>query len=535
MSHDAERLRAGRFYTPPGVVDLVLGLALRSQADRIWDPTCGDGAFLRGAARAGFERLWGTDQDAGALASVDVPATLRCTDLFALEPADLPAFDAIVGNPPFVRVERLEPERRRWLRERVGASLPIPLPAQADLSLLAMLHCTRFLAPGGRLAFVMPNTVLDAEFGAPLRRHLLEQVGLRAVVESRVEAWFPEVSLNTAVVVLERCERATFVQLDAPASAAAAEAVLLGGQQGWTQERLDGTRWTEPLRAPAVWFEVLERAELHSPHDFMELRYGLKPGISAFFAPKDGLPVEPAFKRPFLRTLRGVDGYVLQPQDAKAELLFWEGEPELPPGVQRWIEDGAARTSRSGVPWPEVPSVRANQPWYRLRAVPTGDVVLPQFRHARHVVHDNPRGLPVNNSAWWGRFLDPAWRELGVALLNCSWAALAAEVRGRTNLGEGLLTCYGPDFAALPLPHPGRLEGGAIVQAWRVLRRRRALPFPEDAKQPDRHALDAAVFAALGLPASLAEPVRQGAVDLLEARLGRAVALRQARRERAAV
>ena len=531
MGHDAERLKAGRFYTPPGLVDLVLGLALRSPDDRIWDPTCGDGAFLRGAARRGMTSLWGTDRDGEALRAIDVEAELRCTDLFELEPADLPAFDAIVGNPPFVRVERLEPAERRRLRERVGAALPIPLPAQADLSLLALLHCARFLAPGGRLAFVMPNTVLDARFGASVRDHLLRSVGLRAVVESRVEAWFPEVSLNTAVVLLERSERASFVQLARPADGGAAQEVLGGAGRSWPLARVEGTRWTEPLRAPDVWFDVLDRAELGSPEAFIELRYGLKPGITDFFAPAGGLPVEDAFKRPFLRSLRGVDGYVLQPSDANAELLFWEGDPPEGPGLRRWIERGEAQRSRSGVPWPAVPSVRGNQPWYRLRSAPTGDVVLPQFRHARHAVHANPHGLPVNNSAWWGRFLDPAWRELGTALLNSSWAALAAEVRGRTNLGEGLLTCYGPDFAALPLPHPGRLDGAAVVEAWRALRTRRALPFPDEAQRPDRRALDAAVFAALGLPdPAIAAAVRQGAVDLLELRLGRARALRQARR-----
>jgi adenine-specific DNA-methyltransferase len=549
---------SGRFYTPPGVADFVLELARRGKSDTVWDPTCGDGVFLRQARRRGHpaKRLFGTDVDGRALDRIDIPdATLRQTDLFDLQPDDLPPMDAIVGNPPFVRIERLDPNYRRRIQGIVAEGVGFVPPAQSDLSILVLLHCTRFLAPGGRLAFIMPATFLEAAFATPVRRWLLEEFGLRAVVESRQEPWFPAVSVNTVVVALEKdSEEATFAQLKEPASGELAYAVLGlsdGDVKTRTLPKEDLTafpRWSEPLRAPQVWFDVLEQARGLRPlrswqPAFLQLKYGTKPGISAFFAPRgralEAAGVEPAFRRPFLRSLRDLDTYTVHTDAVKTELLHWDGDvPDkaAAPGLHRWIWKGSRTRTAAGVRWPKVKSVQGNKPWYRLRRVETGDVLIPQFRASRHAVFANPEGVPVNNSAWWGRFTDPAWREIGAAMLNSSWTALAFEVCGRVNLGEGLLTAYGPDLQRLPLPHPKRFvgtpHGAALVEAWRSMRERDVLPWALEMGQEDRVALDAAFLAGIGVSdRTVAPAVRAGTRRLLEERTGLASALRASRRD----
>ncbi len=556
ITTDDPRL-TGRFYTPPGVADLVLELARHGGSDTVWDPTCGDGVFLQVARRRGHapQRLFGSDVDGAALGRVGVEgATLKEVDVFSLAPGDLQPMDAIVGNPPFVRIERLDPAYRAWVQGVVAEGLGFSPPAQADLSLLVLLHCTRFLAPGGRLAFVMPATFLEAASAQPVRRWLLEEFGLRAVVESRQEPWFPAVSVNTVVVALERdSEQTTFAQLRGPASAEQAWAI-----RGLSEADVDVRtlprddvaafpRWSEPLRAPQVWFDVLRDGRGLRPlaawkPAFLELKYGTKPGISAFFSPRGrGLEeagVEAAYRRPFVRSLRDLSTYTLRPDSVRTELLHWEGEdPDRAdaPGLHRWIRKGKRSRTAAGVRWPQVQSVAGNRPWYRLRRVEAGDVVIPQFRAARHVVHHNPDGVLVNNSAWWGRFTDPAWAEVGAALLNTSWAALAFEVCGRVNLGEGLLTVYGPELQRIPLPHPrrfvGTTEGEALLGAWRSMRERAVLPWGLEIGQEDREALDAAFFGALGLPdPTVGAAVRAGALRLMDDRTRLAGALRRARR-----
>ena len=551
--------RYGRFYTPAGVADLALALALRSDDDRIWDPTCGDGGFLRRAAARGHraDLLTGHDIDVDACASAGqaLPgARVQPADLFALDPASVGPFDAIVGNPPFVRNERLPADRRRELRRRVAQGLGWEPPAQADLSVLALLHCLRFLAPGGRLAFVMPNTWMDAGFGDAVRRWLMEHFDLIAVVESRTEPWFPEVRVNTVVVALRRplhgedAPAPTFARCLAPADRQLGEAILAGLPDPRLQlrrARPGQGRWSPLLRAPDVWFEVLERAGDRlvrlgdRDRPLLRRAYGTKPGITAFFCPEpaqlDAFGVEPALRRPFLRTLKGLSRYEVRSHDVEGELFVCpaEPDPERWPGAVAWIRRGETRRTARGVPWPDVPSVRTNELWYVLGKVRSGDVILPQFRAERHHVIANPDHVPVNNSAWWGSWLDPAHLEVGVALLNSTWMALAAEVLGRVNLGEGLLTCYGPDLDALPLPDPSRFvdneAGAGLLEAWASLVRRPVLSLVEEVTRPDRVALDHAVLAGLGLDPSFGDRIRRHAARLCGERLGLATSLRAVR------
>ncbi len=508
----AARLRFGRFYTPPRVAELALDEAIRSPSDRVWDPTCGDGAFLRTAAARGHDpsRLHGTDIDEDAIAAARdaLPgATLGVGDLFAW---DGPRFDAIVGNPPFVRVERLPAARRTTLRGIVAGAIGFEPPSQADLAVLSLLQALRFLKPGGRLAFVMPNTWMDAEYGRPVRRWLLERYRLVAMLESRTEPWFPEASVNCVVVVFE----------NAPGAGRTAR---FGERVAVPPEG----RWGPLLRAPDLWFDVLDRADVVPLGDVLDLSYGTKVGVAPFFTPRGGLTgVEPEARRPFLRSLRGVHRYVVE--EAGGEVFFPPEEPG--PGAQAWIDRGAASTTRAGVPWPEVPSIRGNDPWWRIKDLRSGDVIVPQFRAERHYALANPRRIPVNNSAWNGVWKDPRHAEAGAALLNCTWMALAAEVLGRTNLGEGLLTCYGPDLDALPIPNPARFtDDRALLRAWGRLTTRDVLPLREEIKRGDRRDLDRAVLDGLGLPRSLAPAIAKAAVALASTRARLATALREAR------
>src|SRR5206468_8259796 len=88
-------------------------------------------------------------------------------ELFSL----LPAFDAVIGNPPFVRYQHHVGTMRR-------ASLQAALRQGVRLSGLAsswaalLVHAGAFLKPNGRLAMVMPAELLTVGYAEPVRRWL---------------------------------------------------------------------------------------------------------------------------------------------------------------------------------------------------------------------------------------------------------------------------------------------------------------------------------------------------------------------------
>jgi hypothetical protein len=120
----SERRRWGRFYTPPAWADLTLRLCLRDAADRVLDPSCGDGVFLARAAAYKqrldpsrdaatlSQELWGVEVDRAAAdqaaQNLGLAAHIICADFFSLGAGELPMFDCVVGNPPYTRQEWLQ-------------------------------------------------------------------------------------------------------------------------------------------------------------------------------------------------------------------------------------------------------------------------------------------------------------------------------------------------------------------------------------------------------------------------------------------
>jgi len=86
-------------------------------------------------------------------------------------------YDAVVGNPPYVRAHRLT------MPEHIVADYSEVHAGQADLYVSFIYRAmTWWVKPSGRLGFIVPITVLTADYAAPLRR-LLEQYKLLEIVD----------------------------------------------------------------------------------------------------------------------------------------------------------------------------------------------------------------------------------------------------------------------------------------------------------------------------------------------------------------
>lgn len=201
-----ERQSAGVFYTPAYLAAYLTDLTLKPLTSRsglrVLDPSCGAGIFLQAAAAyvppAG---LFGLDRDPEALAlaaalvrsvagggnphhlGIGDPgragagpwlcAADALTD-FPAGPGWEPGFDAVLGNPP-------------W-----GADLGAAAAAlteryalardQYDSYALFIELATGLLRPGGRLGYVVPQSLLAQPNYTALRRHLLNHYRLERLI-----------------------------------------------------------------------------------------------------------------------------------------------------------------------------------------------------------------------------------------------------------------------------------------------------------------------------------------------------------------
>ena len=125
-------------------------------------------------------------------------------------PVPIPRFDAIIGNPPYLRSQNqddLDPGYRKQLFG-AAAKAGVNAPPKTDLFAFFIYHALRFMKPGSRLGFVTPTSWLTADYAGSLQSVLLGQVRLVAVITSGAESFFPQVDVNALLLVAERLDEA---------------------------------------------------------------------------------------------------------------------------------------------------------------------------------------------------------------------------------------------------------------------------------------------------------------------------------------
>ncbi len=187
-----QKLRGG-YYTPPPIADFLASWAIQAPDARVMEPSCGDGVVLAAAAcallRLGTDPaalsslLQGVEIDADeadkatarlgqSIGPADVP--IHVGDFFAYcksHLADPRLFDAVIGNPPFVRYQDFAEEQRQvafYLMQSAGLH-----PNRLTNAWVPFLvAATLLLNEHGRLAMVIPAELLQVNYAAELRYFL---------------------------------------------------------------------------------------------------------------------------------------------------------------------------------------------------------------------------------------------------------------------------------------------------------------------------------------------------------------------------
>jgi type I restriction enzyme M protein len=263
-----ERHKLGQYFTSTDVVDLILGFTVKHPDDKVLDPACGSGTFLvRAYHRKRFlaqklfkegkyakpfksheelvKELWGIDiaKFPAHLALINIVRenikaietipNIACKDFFEVLPGketlmyelafQIPGvkekeletvypeeFSAVVTNPPYTRQEEMEDVflggYKDRLRELIKKTWGMKVSKRSSIYVYFFLHGAKFLTKNGRLGLITSNSWLDVDFGKHLQEFFLKNFKVIAVIESKVERWFEDADINTAITILEKCD-----------------------------------------------------------------------------------------------------------------------------------------------------------------------------------------------------------------------------------------------------------------------------------------------------------------------------------------
>ncbi|RME22109.1 MAG: modification methylase PaeR7I [Deltaproteobacteria bacterium] len=246
-------------------------------------------------------------------------------------------FDVIVGNPPYVRQERIPDELLSEYRRRYRTIFD-----RADLYVPFYERCLDLLAPQGRLGFICANRWLKNRYGARLRAKVAERFHLLFFVDMvDTAAFHSEVIAYPAITVIERPRRpsrsvvtrmASRPEVGADSLRTLAEAMLNGDPR--SDDRIQEVSGVASGRDPWL-LEAPDQLrlirDLESRFPLME-EVGCRVGIGVatgadrvYIGPYDALPVEDERKLPLVMAA-----------DLKAGEIAWSGNGVVNP----FEEDG---------------------------------------------------------------------------------------------------------------------------------------------------------------------------------------------------
>ncbi|MCE0536915.1 N-6 DNA methylase [Kineosporia rhizophila] len=466
----------GAFFTPAPIARHVTRWALRGPGGRVLEPASGEAAFLLAAAESGGSE-WLLDgielhpASAAAARSVleatGVQASVTTADFFTLPPTG--DYDAVIGNPPYVRYHDFtggDRVRAQEAARRAG----VKLSGMASSWAAFTVHAAGFLRPGGRLGLVLPAELLSVNYAAPVRRYLLEnfaQVRLVAFTE-RV---FPGVVAEIVLLLAEGFgqggpapHRLQTLQVRNAAALSDelefASFTVRAPEQKWTSALIPagGLRAFEKL-LPSAGFGVLG--------DWGKVSLGIVTGNNGFFAlspeqaaglglgPADLLPLSPPGSS-HLRNLEFSAEDLAELGRAGAATWLFRPPDRRTPAATAYVRAG----EELGVH--EAYKCRIRTPWWQVRLVPPPDLLLTYMNaDAPRLVENTARahhlnsvhGLHLSQGAAWAAGLLPMAGLCSVTLLGC-------ETIGRS-YGGGLLKLEPSEAKQLPLPSPELLRDAA--------------------------------------------------------------------------
>jgi adenine-specific DNA-methyltransferase len=484
MINESEQKLRGGYYTPLDLATYIVRWTLAKKPQHVLEPSCGDGVFIQaidnlGIAKeltfTGFELL--ADEAAKARercrSRPALNATIHGEDFLQWALLQMAAgrspFDAVVGNPPFIRYQYL-PEDAQKKSEHLFSALGLPFTKHTNAWVPFILASIALLRPGGRLGMILPSEIVHVMHAQSLRTFLGNTCSRLLIVDPE-EIWF-DGTLQGAVILFAEKKRKATDHSDGLGIVKVRGREFLGDDPEVLFDktpRMNGRtvigKWTRALLSHnerLLLDTVCARPDVHLFDDIAEVDVGIVTGANKFFLVDDET-VEHyklhEFAHPMFGRSEHCPGVIYDKRQHAANAE--KGNPTN----FIWFKTTLAKSSkrvRDYIAWGEEQSLhsrykcRIRKPWYSVPSVYSTEIGMLKRSH------DTPRLIHNRIDAFT---TDTAYRisskKFGAeTLIYCflnSLTALSAELEGR-HYGGGVLELVPSEIEKLLLPIPAKIR-----------------------------------------------------------------------------
>ena len=136
---------------------------------------------------------------------MNITAEVRNEDYLAWALRNLdrgPLFDAVVGNPPFIRYQYLPDELQTEAAE-LFSRLNLGFTRHTNAWVPFVLSALHLLKPGGRLGMVLPSEILHVIYAQSLRTYIGDECSYAMIFDPE-DIWFKDTLQGAVVLLLEK-------------------------------------------------------------------------------------------------------------------------------------------------------------------------------------------------------------------------------------------------------------------------------------------------------------------------------------------
>lgn len=196
---DLTNKKAGEFYTPRSVVQLIAKIIDPKENESIYDPACGTGGMLiesleylkKSNSNPKTLKIYGQESNltTSAIARINLflhnaedfkifkGDTLRNPGFF--ESDNLKTFDCVIANPPFSLDDW---GSENWANDPYGRNIA-DVPPKSNGDMAWVQHMIKSINSNGRMAVVLPNGVLFRKGSEEtIRKYLLEKDLIETII-----------------------------------------------------------------------------------------------------------------------------------------------------------------------------------------------------------------------------------------------------------------------------------------------------------------------------------------------------------------
>lgn len=379
----------------------------------------------------------------------------------------------------------------------------LKLSGQADIYAYLFFHAAKHLKDDGRLGIVTSNAWLDVAYGYELQKFFLKNFKIVAILESRCEPWFEDAAVNTIITVIERCKdeehrndnNVKFVKIKKRLKELIPWDIKLPMQRwlgldklihsienaGSEHYKLKGTKiintlsglktyedgnfrtrvvrqgellqkveesgktvkWGQYLRAPEVYFEILEKCKekIASVNKMAEVTRGVTTNNVDFFYLKkeiiDHWNIEKKYViGPVIYTPKEVPNISIDTKLLQRYLFVCDDERKkiTTTNALKYIKWGESKKYNTSL------TFKGRDDWYSIGEIKEDPCSLYYARQdITYRVVFNPDGIIANDNLYRITPINKSNSKLLCGILNSVLFYLGLEINGRINLGDGAL------------------------------------------------------------------------------------------------